>query len=136
MRKTIKALTVLAVILWAGMFGTPFIYGESNFKWNRTVAFREQAWTVTPITWMKSAPFMSYGQERPKAPSNFDDLRGIGMIRPSELFIVCNGKATAVIKNYQIDKFNRSDYNRFKKTDKASLSKTELLLLNKKLEAK
>jgi hypothetical protein len=133
MRKTtIKALAIIATILWAGMFGNPFLYGEGNFKWNRTVPFREQAWKVTPITWMKTAPFMSYGQERPTAPSNFDDWNGIGMVRPLEIFSVCNGKAT-IRKNYQIDKFNRSDYNRFKKTYK-SLSKTELLLLEAKLK--
>lgn len=136
MRKTIKALAIIATILWAGMFGTPFLYGETNFKWNRTVSFREQAWTVTPITWMKTAPFMSYGQEKPKAPENFDDWNGIGMLRPSEMLRLCNGQVDTK-KNYQIDKFNRSDYYRFKKSDKASsLSKTELLLLNKKLEAK
>lgn len=134
MKKQIKVLAAIAIALWAGMFGTPFLYGETNFKWNRTVAFREQAWTVTPITWMKTAPFMSYGQERPKAPTSFDDWNRIGMIRPSEIFSVCNGKAT-IRKNHQIDKFNRSDYNRFKKTYK-SPSKTELLLLNKKLETK
>ena len=139
MRKTIKALMVLAVVLWAGMFGTPFLYGEGNFNWNRTVAFREQAWTVTPIQWMRTAPFMSYGQESPKAPENFDDWNGIGMIRPSEIISVCNGKFNCIRKNYQIDKFKRSDYYRFrnKKTDKASsLSKTELLLLKQKIEAK
>lgn len=125
-------IIALAIALWVG---TTFIYCETNFKWNRTVSFREQAWTVTPITWMKTAPFMSYGQEPPKAPENFDDWSGVGMIRPSEMLRLCNGKVDTK-KNYQIDKFNRSDYNRFKKTDKASLSKTELLLLNKKLEAK
>ena len=135
MRKTIKSLAIIATILWAGMFGTPLLYGETNFKWNRTVSFREQAWTVSPITWMKTAPFMSYGQERPKTPTNFDDWSGIGMIRPSEIFSVCNGKFNCIRKNYQIDKFNRSEYYRFKKTYEKP-SKTELLLLKQKIEAK
>lgn len=136
MRKTIKALVAIAVVLWAGMFGTPFLYAETNFNWNRTVAFREQSWTVTPIQWMRTAPFMSYGQERPKAPTNFDDWNGIGMLRPSEMLRLCNGKVDTK-KNYQIDKFNRSEYYRFKKSDKASsLSKTELLLLKQKVETK
>jgi hypothetical protein len=132
MKKQIKALAIIATVLWAGMFGAPFLYGETNFKWNRTVPFREQAWTVMPITWMKTAPFISYGQERPTAPSNFDDWNGIGLIRPSEILRVCNGKVD-IKKNYQINKFNRSDYNRFKKTYKKP-SKTELLLLEAKLK--
>jgi hypothetical protein len=134
MRKTtIKALAIIATILWAGMVGTPLLYGEGNFKWNRTTGLREQAWTVSPAIWMPTVPFMSYGQERPKAPSNFDDWNGIGMVRPLEIFSIINGKFNCVRKNWQIDKFNRSDYNRFKKTYK-SLSKTELLLLEAKLK--